>query len=75
MEHFTNMFRINTILMNAFNVEYLGRPGDIGPPRKLTLQIETYLLVLINFPVTILILVGHPVKIGSGCKWLPSNSK
>ncbi len=34
----THMFRINTILKNAFNVEFLGRPGDIGPPRNLTLQ-------------------------------------
>lgn len=34
----TEMFRINTILKNAFNVEYLGRPGDIGPPRNITLQ-------------------------------------
>jgi outer membrane cobalamin receptor len=34
----TQMFRINTILKNAFNVEFLGRPGDIGPPRNLTLQ-------------------------------------
>jgi len=32
------MFRVNTILNNAFNVEYLGRPGDIGPPRNITLQ-------------------------------------
>lgn len=32
------MFRINTILNNAFNVEFLGRPGDIGPPRNITLQ-------------------------------------
>ena len=34
----SQMFRINTILKNAFNVEFLGRPGDIGPPRNLTLQ-------------------------------------
>ena len=31
-------FRINTILRNAFNVEFLGRPGDIGPPRNITIQ-------------------------------------
>ncbi len=31
-------FRVNTILRNAFNVEFLGRPGDIGPPRNITLQ-------------------------------------
>lgn len=34
----TEMFRINAILKNAFNVEYLGRPGDIGAPRNITLQ-------------------------------------
>jgi iron complex outermembrane receptor protein len=33
-------FRLNTILRNAFNVEYLGRPGDIGPPRSITLQMR-----------------------------------
>jgi outer membrane receptor protein involved in Fe transport len=32
--------RINTIIKNVFNVEYLGRPGDIGPPRNITLQIR-----------------------------------
>ena len=31
---------INYILRNAFIVEYLGRPGDIGPPRNLTLQLK-----------------------------------
>ena len=30
--------RINSIIRNVFNVEYLGRPGDIGPPRNITLQ-------------------------------------
>ena len=34
------MFRINAILKNTNNVEYLGRPGDIGPPRNLTLQMK-----------------------------------
>ena len=34
----SQMVRINAILKNAFNVEYLGRPGDIGPPRNITLQ-------------------------------------
>jgi iron complex outermembrane receptor protein len=34
----SEMFRINAILKNALNREYLGRPGDIGPPRNLTLQ-------------------------------------
>lgn len=33
-------FRINALMKNAFNKEYLGRPGDIGPPRQLTLQIK-----------------------------------
>ena len=36
--HISPMFRVNTILNNAFNVEFLGRPGDIGPPRNITLQ-------------------------------------
>ncbi len=34
------LFRINAILRNVNNVEYLGRPGDIGPPRNLTFQIK-----------------------------------
>jgi iron complex outermembrane receptor protein len=34
----SEMFRINILLKNAFNKEYLGRPGDIGPPRSITLQ-------------------------------------
>ena len=33
-------FRMVAILRNAFNVEYLGRPGDIGPPRQFTLQLR-----------------------------------
>lgn len=36
----TSMIRIATILRNALNVEYLGRPGDIGPPRNITLQLR-----------------------------------
>jgi iron complex outermembrane receptor protein len=36
----SSMFRVNTILRNAFNIEYLGRPGDIGPPRNITLQMK-----------------------------------
>lgn len=36
----TERIRINTILRNAFNKEYLGRPGDIGPPRNITLQLR-----------------------------------
>ncbi len=31
-------FRVNAIVRNALNREYLGRPGDIGPPRNITLQ-------------------------------------
>jgi iron complex outermembrane receptor protein len=34
----TSGFRVNAILKNTFNVEFLGRPGDIGPPRSITLQ-------------------------------------
>ncbi len=33
-------FRVVAILRNAFNIEYLGRPGDIGPPRHFTLQLR-----------------------------------
>jgi len=36
----TPAFRINGLLKNAMNVEYLGRPGDIGPPRQITLQLK-----------------------------------
>jgi iron complex outermembrane receptor protein len=36
----TTMIRITAILRNAFNVEYLGRPGDIGQPRNITLQLR-----------------------------------
>jgi iron complex outermembrane receptor protein len=36
----TEMIRITAILRNAFNVEYLGRPGDIGRPRNLSLQLR-----------------------------------
>ena len=36
----TEMIRISSILKNAFNVEYLGRPGDIGAPRNITLQLR-----------------------------------
>jgi iron complex outermembrane receptor protein len=34
----TTGIRISGILKNANNVEYVGRPGDIGPPRSFTLQ-------------------------------------
>jgi len=36
----TEMIRITAILRNAFNVEYLGRPGDIGQPRNINLQLR-----------------------------------
>jgi len=36
----TGSIRVNTILRNVLNVEYLGRPGDIGPPRNITLQLR-----------------------------------
>ncbi|MDF1574508.1 MAG: TonB-dependent receptor [Bacteroidales bacterium] len=36
----TEMIRMTAILRNALNVEYLGRPGDIGPPRNITLQLR-----------------------------------
>lgn len=36
----TEMIRITAILRNAFNVEYLGRPGDIGQPRNITVQLR-----------------------------------
>jgi iron complex outermembrane receptor protein len=32
--------RMNVILRNAFNREYLGRPGDLGPPRNITFQVK-----------------------------------
>lgn len=33
-------FRVNVIARNILNEEYLGRPGDIGAPRNLTLQLR-----------------------------------
>jgi outer membrane cobalamin receptor len=36
----TELVRITAILRNALNVEYLGRPGDIGSPRNITLQLR-----------------------------------
>ena len=36
----TDMIRITAILKNAFNVEYLGRPGDLGRPRNISLQLR-----------------------------------
>jgi iron complex outermembrane receptor protein len=32
--------RITAICRNLFNVEYLGRPGDIGQPRSISLQLR-----------------------------------
>lgn len=39
----TEMIRLTAILRNAFNVEYLGRPGDIGAPRNFTIQLRLIL--------------------------------
>lgn len=36
----THFIRIHAILKNATNVEYLGRPADLGPPRHITLQLK-----------------------------------
>jgi outer membrane cobalamin receptor len=36
----TERLRITGIIRNALNVEYLGRPGDIGSPRSITLQLH-----------------------------------
>ena len=36
----SDLLRISVLLKNAFNVEYLGRPGDIGSPRNFTLQLR-----------------------------------
>jgi outer membrane cobalamin receptor len=33
-------FRISIIVKNIFNKEYIGRPGDIGPPRNITLKLS-----------------------------------
>jgi len=35
---FKNSARLSLIAKNLFNEEYMGRPGDIRPPRSLTLQ-------------------------------------
>ena len=34
----SRLIRINVLLKNATNKEYLGRPGDLGPPRNISLQ-------------------------------------
>jgi len=36
----TEMIRLTAILRNAFNVEYLGRPGDLGAPRNFVVQMR-----------------------------------
>lgn len=36
----SKFIRINLIARNLLNKEYIGRPGDIGPPRNLTLQLR-----------------------------------
>ena len=36
----TQRFRMTAICKNLFNVEYLGRPGDIGRPRNISLQLR-----------------------------------
>lgn len=36
----TKSIRINLIARNLLNKEYIGRPGDIGAPRNLTLQLR-----------------------------------
>lgn len=36
----TESIRVTSILRNALNVEYLGRPGDIGQPRNISLQLR-----------------------------------
>ena len=33
-------FKISFIVKNIFNEEYIGRPGDIGPPRNITLKLS-----------------------------------
>jgi len=33
-------FKVNFICNNVFNREYMGRPGDIRPPRQLILQLQ-----------------------------------
>ncbi len=32
-------FKLSLIIKNLLNEEYIGRPGDIGPPRNITLQL------------------------------------
>jgi len=36
----TESVRVMALLKNALNVEYLGRPGDLGQPRNITLQLR-----------------------------------
>jgi len=37
---FTNTIMASFIVKNCFNKEYMGRPGDIRPPRNFTLRIS-----------------------------------
>lgn len=34
----TDKMKVSLVLKNAFNKEYMGRPGDIRPPRNMSLQ-------------------------------------
>jgi iron complex outermembrane receptor protein len=36
----TEKFKISLIMKNVLNKEYIGRPGDIGPPRNITLKLS-----------------------------------
>lgn len=36
----SDLVRINLIIRNLLNKEYIGRPGDIGPPRNISLQLK-----------------------------------
>ncbi len=35
--------RVALVIKNLFNTEYMGRPGDIGPPRNIALQLRVAL--------------------------------
>ena len=39
---FTDHSKIAVIAKNLFNREYIGRPGDIRPPRNITVQLSVY---------------------------------
>jgi outer membrane cobalamin receptor len=36
----TDHAKISVLVKNLFNAEYMGRPGDIGPPRNITCQLS-----------------------------------